>query len=91
MRPCAGLGFVPYCADSTGGAPLEDEPRNKRVPIMLTESEVASIDDWRFANRVGTRAEAIRRLVVAGLVRDLKKTEDARFKRLMLEGDETEA
>jgi len=70
---------------------LEDEPRNKRVPIMLTESEVASIDDWRFANRVGTRAEAIRRLVVAGLVRDLKKTEDARFKRLMLEGDETEA
>jgi len=58
---------------------MEDEPRDKRVPIMLTESEVALIDDWRFENRVATRSEAVRRLVVAGLVSKLKGIDRARM------------
>lgn len=40
----------------------QSTPRDKRVPIMMTEAELAAIDDWRFDNRIATRAEAIRRL-----------------------------
>ena len=61
--------FVPIChtVPTAQEAHLEEEPRDKRVPIMLTASEVAQIDDWRFANRVATRSEAVRRLFRIGL------------------------
>lgn len=36
--------------------------RENRVPIMLSDDELTAIDDWRFANRIGTRSDAIRRL-----------------------------
>lgn len=39
-----------------------DEPRQNRIPFMMSDTELAAIDDWRFENRIGTRAEAIRRL-----------------------------
>jgi len=42
------------------------EPRKNRVPFMLSDTELVAIDDWRFVNRVATRAEAIRRLVQIG-------------------------
>jgi hypothetical protein len=45
----------------------DGQPRTKRVPIMLTERELEMIDDWRFTNKINTRAEAIRRLVMASL------------------------
>ena len=34
---------------------------------MVTKREADEIDDWRFANRVPTRAEAIRLLIRRGL------------------------
>lgn len=43
------------------------KPRENRVPIMMSDEELASVDDWRFANRVATRSEAVRRLVQIGL------------------------
>lgn len=36
--------------------------REHRVPIMLSDPEISAIDDWRFANRMGSRSSAIRRL-----------------------------
>lgn len=44
------------------------KPRENRVPIMMSEAELQSVDDWRYANRVATRSEAIRRLCQIGLV-----------------------
>ncbi len=44
-----------------------DEPRANRIPFMLSDSELEAIDDWRFEKRVGTRAEAIRRLLQIGM------------------------
>jgi hypothetical protein len=38
------------------------QPRERRIPIMFSEEELAGIDDWRFANRIATRADAVRRL-----------------------------
>lgn len=55
--------------------------RDRRVPIMFTQQELELIDDWRFANRIGTRAEAVRRLVTAGMVKNLKAMKDARGSR----------
>ena len=41
--------------------------REERLQIMLTEDELATIDDWRFARRMPTRAAAVRELLKRGL------------------------
>lgn len=46
------------------------EPRENRVHMYLSNDEMNAIDDWRFANRVATRSEAIRRLCQLGLILD---------------------
>lgn len=46
------------------------EPRDNRVPVMMSDAEIQAIDDWRFANRLSNRSEAIRRLCQLGLILD---------------------
>lgn len=41
--------------------------RETRLQIMLDESELAAIDDWRFTQRMPSRAAAIRELLQIGL------------------------
>jgi hypothetical protein len=41
--------------------------RAERLQIMLTEDELAVLDDWRFARRMPSRAAAIRELLRRGL------------------------
>lgn len=41
--------------------------REQRLQIMLTESELSAIDDWRFSARMPTRAAAVRELLKRGL------------------------
>lgn len=36
--------------------------RKNRIPIMMSNEEIAQIDDWRFFNRIATRADAVRKL-----------------------------
>lgn len=47
---------------------MSDERKDHRVPVMMSGSEVAAIDQWR-ARQEGlpSRAEAIRRLVAKAL------------------------
>ena len=42
--------------------------RVERLQIMLTEDELAVVDDWRFARQMPSRAAAIRELLKRGLV-----------------------
>lgn len=42
--------------------------------MMLSEAEMAEIDNWRFSNHVATRSEAIRRLCQMALILDSKLT-----------------
>ena len=49
--------------------------RENRVPMMLTNEELTEIEDWRFANRVATRSDAIRRMCKLALVID-KRSKD---------------
>ena len=41
--------------------------RVERLQIMLTEGEVAALDDWRFSRRMPSRAAAVRELLKRGL------------------------
>lgn len=43
------------------------EPLTERIITPMSPSLVEAIDDYRFANRVASRSEAIRQLLLAGL------------------------
>ena len=44
--------------------------RGERLQIMLTQPELATLDDWRFARHMPSRAAAIRELLKRGLAAD---------------------
>lgn len=46
---------------------MEDEPLDIRLPLMVSRSLAETIDGWRYANQVPSRAEAVRRLIELGL------------------------
>jgi hypothetical protein len=41
--------------------------RGERLQIMLTNEELAALDDWRFRRRMPSRASAVRELLKRGL------------------------
>ncbi|MBS0360020.1 MAG: hypothetical protein JSR98_01465 [Proteobacteria bacterium] len=46
---------------------MSDAGREERLQIMLTDGELAALDDWRFARRMPSRAAAVRELLRLGL------------------------
>jgi hypothetical protein len=50
--------------------------RETRLQIMLNEDELSAIDDWRFKQRMPSRASAIRELLMLGLRVALGETAD---------------
>jgi hypothetical protein len=53
--------------------------RDERLQIMLSDDELAALDDWRFAMRMPSRAAAIRELLRRGLADiDVKKAANGR-------------
>jgi hypothetical protein len=46
---------------------MSEMDRPERLQIILTREELAALDDWRFANRMPTRAAAIRALMRRGM------------------------
>lgn len=46
---------------------MKDEGITERITISISPAELASLDDWRFARRIGSRSEAIRQLIARGL------------------------
>lgn len=46
---------------------MDDEPKDVRLPLMVTRSEAEAIDSFRYASKIPSRAEAIRRLIELGL------------------------
>lgn len=39
----------------------------ERIPIMFDQDLLNQVDEYRFSNRIGTRAAAIRELIVKGM------------------------
>jgi hypothetical protein len=46
---------------------MATEGRIERLQIMLTDDELAAVDDWRFSRRMPSRASAVRELLKRGL------------------------
>ena len=61
MRYLTGRNF------SEGGHPMVQLTREERLQIMLTDLELAALDNWRFAKRMPSRAAAVRELLKRGL------------------------
>ena len=49
------------------GVAMSGLSRETRLQIMLDDEELAAIDDWRFKQRMPSRAAAIRDLLQLGL------------------------
>ncbi|PJI37344.1 hypothetical protein [Ferrovibrio sp.] len=45
----------------------DNQSRGERLQIMLTESELSALDDWRFQRQMPSRAAAVRELLRRGL------------------------
>jgi hypothetical protein len=50
--------------------PKLGESETERLHIKITSDEIEAIDDWRFAKRVPSRSEAVRRLIQIALAAD---------------------
>jgi hypothetical protein len=46
---------------------MSEMNKPERLQIILTQEELAALDDWRFATRMPTRAAAIRELMKRGM------------------------
>jgi metal-responsive CopG/Arc/MetJ family transcriptional regulator len=46
---------------------MAEEIKTERITILLSPSELKTIDDWSFSERIRSRGEAIRRLIELGL------------------------
>ena len=57
---------------------MSEQNRDERLQIMLTEEELSLLDDWRYANRMPSRAAAVRELLKRGLADDLQRQPEAR-------------
>lgn len=49
---------------------MPDELKDQRVVTMMSPSELGTIDDWMFKNRIRSRGDAIRRLCQIGMSLD---------------------
>ncbi|MEM7740131.1 MAG: hypothetical protein AAF225_04965 [Pseudomonadota bacterium] len=63
------------------------EKRLSKLQILVTDTELQNIDDWRFANRAENRSSAIRELIALGLSLALEEPDAANEKLKRLRGD----
>ena len=59
---------------------MSELSRGERLQIMLTEDELRALDDWRFAQRMPSRAAAVRELLRRGLANEGVLEVDGRTK-----------
>jgi metal-responsive CopG/Arc/MetJ family transcriptional regulator len=49
---------------------VQKEMKEQRVPLMMEASLLQQIDTYRFTNRIGSRGEAMRRLLKEALEKE---------------------
>jgi hypothetical protein len=59
---------------------VSESNREERLQIMLTEDELRIVDDWRFSQRMPSRASAVRELLRRGLASEGFLRGDERMK-----------
>lgn len=53
------------------------EKRLSKLQILVTDTELQNIDDWRFDNRAENRSSAVRELIALGLTMSSEKPDEA--------------
>lgn len=43
------------------------EKKDVRVQLVISQSEIDALDEWRAANKIWSRSDAIRRLIAYGI------------------------
>ncbi|MCF1744706.1 hypothetical protein [Paradevosia shaoguanensis] len=51
---------------------MKDDARSVKFQLMVSPSELAAIDEYRWSHRLPSRAEAVRHLVRAGMFQKAK-------------------
>ncbi|WP_172965698.1 hypothetical protein [Agrobacterium sp. FDAARGOS_525] len=46
---------------------MKKEPTDQRVPLMMEESLLEKVDEYRLSKRIWSRGKAIRQLIECGL------------------------
>jgi hypothetical protein len=59
---------------------MSESNREERLQIMLTDDELRIVDDWRFSQRMPSRASAVRELLRRGLAAEGFLRGDERMK-----------
>ncbi len=53
-----------------GVAPVR---RDERIQLVISQSEIDALDDWRARHKIWSRSDAIRRLIEKGIKEDAGK------------------
>ncbi|APY14318.1 hypothetical protein GJU94_14030 [Brucella sp. 10RB9214] len=64
--------------------PMTDEPKDVRLPFMVTASEAKAIDEWRYRNHIPSRAEAMRLLINHGLLFEQFADASSKLNRILI-------
>ena len=67
---------IPTASAANGVRAMNGAARETRLQIMLDQDELAAIDDWRFKQRMPSRASAIRELLRIALLTKTKGVAD---------------
>lgn len=51
---------------------MNKELKRNRLPLMISDREVAAIDEYRWQERIPSQAEAVRRLIAKGLESEME-------------------
>lgn len=44
--------------------------KTNRIHVLMSDEELKALDEWRYANKIASRGEAVRQLVYRGVVPD---------------------
>ncbi len=64
------MGKGPKRRRKQGEGAVSEQMRGERLQVMLTPDELSALDDWRFTQRMPSRAAAIRELLRLGLAKE---------------------
>ena len=48
------------------------EKKDVRVQLVISQSEIDALDEWRAKHKIWSRSDAIRRLIASGIAQDMK-------------------
>ena len=59
---------------------VSNEKRLSKLQILVTDTELQNIDDWRFDHRAENRSSAVRELIALGLSLTQERPDEAERK-----------